>query len=89
MSDTITDVILTGTEYQDLYDATGITVGVSIVIQNKSNTNIYLHKTASKPGALSTDGYILAPDLRSPVIVDANENGCWAKGVGPINVQTV
>jgi hypothetical protein len=87
MADTITDVTLTGDEFQDIYNATSITVGTSIAIQNKTTSMLLVQLQADQPEDDSTDGILIDDDVSVPYIVDSNENGCWVKGVGPINIQ--
>ena len=88
MADTIPDVILNGTEYQDLYSETGITVGTKLLLFNKSTSYIRVILSATQPTDNSTDGVIIEIEgAMRPFIVDAGENGCWAKGYGPLSVQ--
>lgn len=87
MADTISDVSLTNIAYTDIYDETGISVGTALVIQNKTKSNVILQLTASQPTVSSTDGYLLEPDAKFPVKVEAGENGVWAIGSGPLGVQ--
>ncbi len=92
MSDTISDVPLAGAVYQDLYDATGITVGVSIIIQNKSMDRVWIYIKATVPSASSRDGYLLlgGNDKKADsVTIGAGENGCWGFGSGPVSVRAV
>ncbi len=87
MTDTLPDVILLEEEYQDLYAATGITVGKALLIQNKTMSNLFLQEGLTQPD----------PDDRSGILVDVNPNylwsitsgssGVWAFGAGPIHIQ--
>ncbi len=90
MADTIADIPLTGAAYQDLYDATGITVGVSVIIQNKSMDRVWIQIKATTPTAASRDGYLLLggnDKTADSVTIAAGESGCWAFGSGPIGVR--
>lgn len=86
MADTIADVTLNGDVYQDLYTATGISVGDALIIQSKTNDDIYIQVSASQPSADSTDGYLLK-SIDPPVRVGTGASGCWALGKGPLSVQ--
>jgi len=48
MSDTLPDVKLLGVEYQDIYDATGITPSTHIAIQNKRSVAVYVQVSPNK-----------------------------------------
>lgn len=87
MADTIADIILTGTEYQDVYSETGITVGTKIVIQNKTTDKVWVQVNASQPSSDSRDGYLMEPDAKFPISIDVGASGCWAFGNGPISVN--
>ena len=88
MADTRPDVTLDGTEYQDLYDETGISVGTKLILFNKSTSDVRVIIAATKPSDNSTDGVVMEVEgAMRPFIVDSGESGCWAKGFGPINVQ--
>ena len=91
MADTIDDVILTGTAYQDVYAATSISVGTELILQNKSKNLMFVQISASQPTATSVNGFILLPytegRLASTAQIDAGETGCWIIGTGPLGVQ--
>ena len=91
MADTIDDVVLTGTAYQDIYAATGISVGTALILQNKSKNLILVQISASQPSTDSENGFIMLPYTEGRVDsiaqVDAGETGCWAIGTGPLGVQ--
>jgi hypothetical protein len=76
MADTIADVALTNTAYVDLYAATGISVGIALVLQNKGNSDIIVVISAGQPTATDTDGVAVRPF--GFVAVDPNESGAWA-----------
>ena len=84
---TLPDVNLLGTAYQNLYAATGITVGTSVTVQNKSGYPIYLQNIAAQPDSSSTNGIILMPlGLQA---VTGTIVGLWAKGTGPVTVEII
>lgn len=84
---TINDVSLTGTAYQNLYAATGIVVGTSVTVQNKSGFPVYLQNVASQPTGGSKNGFVLQPyDI---IDVTGTIAGLWAKGTGPIMVEVI
>lgn len=86
MADTIADVVLTGAAYQDMYAATGISVGDELIIQNKTSGIIYIQVSVAQPGSSSVDGYLVRP-VDPPVIIGLGASGCWVTGRGPVNVQ--
>lgn len=84
---TIPDVILTGTAYQNVYTATGIVVGTSVTVQNKSSTPVWLQNIALIPDSSSTNGWVLLPF--DSIIVDGAIAGLWAFGHGPVGVEVI
>lgn len=86
MADTIPDVPLLGVAYQDLYAATGITVGVDLIIQNKTSEPIRVQIASSAPAADSKDGVVVGP--RGYITTGTGESGAWAFGEGLISVQS-
>lgn len=87
MSDTLPDVKLLGVEYQDLYDATGITPTTHIAIQNKRSVAVYIQVAPNKPSSTSTDGYLLLPN--KVCIVVGTISRVWAMGRSTVSVQIV
>jgi len=88
MADTRPDVILNGEEYQDLYAATGITVGTKLILFNKSTSDVSVILSATKP--LNNDTKGIRIEIKGSIrafTVDSGESGCWAKGWGPLSVQ--
>lgn len=88
MADTIPDIILTGEEYQSVNTETGITVGTSVRIQNKSIRNAILVKSSSKPDK-TTRGYLIKPDARFTIDIASGEPELWLLGEGPIGIEEI
>lgn len=87
MANTIPDIRLSGTGYQNLYDLTGITVGTSIVIQNKQSVAVYVQIAPNMPNSASRDGYLLIGN--ESCIIQGTISGVWAFGTSKISVQVV
>ena len=76
----MTNVTLPMNEWVDLYDATGITVGVQINSVNLTPNSVRLASTASEP-TISDDHLPL--EFRSGVAQnDTGDPGAWALCVG-------
>lgn len=84
---TLPDVNLLGTAYQNLYAATGITVGTSVTVQNKSSYPVYLQNLAATPDSSSKNGLLLMP--YDVVPVTGTIVGLWAFGSGPVTVEII
>lgn len=82
MADSIPDINLNGA-WQNIYALSGISVGTSISIQNKSSRHTLVFIKATTP--TGDVGYSLAP-LES-ITIDSGESGCWLKGNGYVFVQ--
>ena len=77
MADTLANVTLPIGVWVDLYEATGLTAGTQIQIQNIGGVNVLLHTGAEQPTA--TDGFnILRPDSLTFVSQTA-PTGAWAR----------
>lgn len=87
MATTIPDVILTNSAYTDVYVASGLAIGTSVIIQNKSTVGAFLQLKSSQPLAASADGVFL--EAYSFYVVDQGEVGCWARGNTKLSVQEV
>lgn len=84
---TLPDVNLLGTAYQNLYAATGITLGTGVTVQNKSGYPVLLQNIAAQPDSSSKNGLLLMPfDL---VPVTGTIVGLWAFGTGPVTVEII
>ena len=55
MATSLTPVTLTADTWVDLYDATGITLGVQLIIQNTGRDEARLSESVAEP--ISTTGY--------------------------------
>lgn len=90
MAATIPDITIQNTAYTNVYTATGITVGTSVIVQNKGNAPVFLQTTAAIPLATNEDGVVLS---RLEILtVDAGELGLFAKSFDTtckLSVQTV
>lgn len=87
MANTIADVTLEGSVYQDIYAATSIATGTTITIQNKTNDFVRIQVNSSQPSASSKNGYALSP--LASAIIDGTPSGVWCFGVGNIMVQAI
>jgi len=87
MATTIPDLQINNTAYLDLYAATGIPVGTRLVIQNKTTVGAFLQIKNFQPASNSQDGIFL--EAYKFYIVDANEVGCWVKGMTKLSVQEI
>lgn len=89
MADTLSDITITNTAWTNLYTATSLTVGVALLIQNKSSLPILLQIKATSPSASSVDG--VAIDKFQFSQIDSGASGVWAKAVSSsavVNVQS-
>lgn len=85
MADTIPDVNITSTAYTNINTESGISVGTALILQNKSNSNMFVQIAASQPDADSTDGLHLytAPYTLSILQITAGEtNPVWVRSAG-------
>lgn len=87
MAMTISDCVLTNSAYTDVYTATGIAVGTSLIVQNKSTVGAFLQIKSTQPTAASQDGIFL--EAYQFYVVDADEVGLWARGNTKLSVQGV
>lgn len=87
MADTIDDITLNGTDWQDAFDLTGIPVLTSIFIQNKTASRIFIYIKTTKPTSDFDQGYSL--DVGADFTVIAGENGCWLYGNGPVHIRSL
>lgn len=86
MADTLPDVTVPSNDFIDAYAATGITLGTSIVITNKSGRTILVVEAASKPAADSKDGVPIYPNnsFTNPSVVTGTPSGVWIKTLSPL-----
>lgn len=83
MSDTLPDIQISNTEYSDINTLTGLAVGTSLAISNKSTSPILLQISSTKPADDSTDGELLSinPYSTSVKVITSGENTVWAKSL--------
>lgn len=82
---TLSDIVLVPSFYTDIYSVAGITIGTSIIIQNKSSIPVLVQNKAVQPSPNNWDG-VLIPKY-GVWIVEVGSAGVWAKGDGPISVE--
>lgn len=85
MANTINDVVLTLSAYVNVYTATSITVGKTVILQNKGNVPVIVQVKGSTPAANDRNGFVVLPN--QSVVIDKTPAGIFALGDGPINVQ--
>lgn len=87
MADTLPNVSLPIGQWVDLYNATGITVGTQIQVQNLGGSLVLLHTGETAP--TSADGFnILRPDSIT-FVSQAAPTGTWAKSENDIGLLNV
>lgn len=84
---TLLDVILVGQNYQNLYAATGIVIGTSVTVQNKTSSVVYLQNIGPQPSDVSSAGFTLLPN--EMISVTGSILGLWAKGKGAVAVEVI
>lgn len=94
MSETIPDIVVTGTEYLDINTASGIAVGTEFIVVNKSTQHMFVIEKDVQPDNSSTDGLPLTTLINNYGVVTVHEGSlrswvrCSTKGVtGKISVQ--
>lgn len=85
MSNTIPDVILDNTTYQNINTLSGIAVGTKVILQFKGSGSIRLQIKPTQPTINSMDGVQLS--TLEFYVVDAGESTIWARGTGRLSVQ--
>ena len=86
MANTINDVSI-GNTWTDIYAATSIASGKSVIIQNKGSVYIVVATNAPAPTAGTTNGYVVSPF--ESCIVDSGEAGLWARSVQQDSTATI
>lgn len=82
---TIADVQLDPKSYIEIYNATSITPGTQILVQNKSRGLVYVQNKDEQPPSTSSDGFIIAElDLW---VVPTGTMKAWFRGDGAIAVE--
>ena len=83
-------VKLTGGEFVDLYDVTGVDVGTQLIVTNITMSDVRLFATATTPDPSTDDSF---PCLfgGSSVTNDASDPGAWvvSSGDGAILVEVL
>lgn len=89
MADTIADVPVSNTTYTDLNTVTGIAVGTSLILTNKSSSVIRVQLAVSKPADNSEAGEIIQvlPNSTAVKIVTQGSNTVWAQALTTDNAQ--
>lgn len=84
MADTIPDIPVTSTDWVDLNTLSLIVAGSAATVSNKSNDNVLLQLSATKPDADSKGGEVLTPlpDIYATRLVSSGESTVWAKSLG-------
>lgn len=89
MAETLNDVDMDGT-WLDIYTITGLTIGTSLVIKNKSSSTPLIQVTIAQPTQSSMSGWDLSvtePGSWTTVRNIPVGNKVWVKGSGPLFVQ--
>ena len=87
MADSIADIVLTGTDWQDAYALSSIAVGTTVVIQNKSSGFVNLYIKATKPTSEFDNGYSLVSG--EAITLPASLSGIWLFGEGPVHIRSL
>lgn len=87
MANTIPDIKLSGSAYQNIYALTAIPAGTHILIQNKQSTAVYIQIQTSQPDSASRDGYMLVGN--EACIIKGTITNVWAFGTSRICVQVL
>ena len=89
MADTIDNTILAAGTWVDLHVATGITVGLQVIVYNLGTSTVLLHTGLAQP--LTTDGFIILKPGES-LQNEVGASGVWAHSVfkrGLVNVGVI
>lgn len=82
---TLPDVILDNTSYQNINALSGIAVGNKMVLQFKGTGSVRLQIRPTQPIVSSLDGVQL--NTLELYGVDSGESTVWVKGTGRLSVQ--
>lgn len=82
---TLPDVILDNTSYQNINALSGIAVGSKMVLQFKGTGSVRLQIRPTQPIVSSLDGVQL--NTLELYGVDSGESTVWVKGTGRLSVQ--
>ena len=90
MANTLPDVVLPENTWVDLYDTTGITVGLAVTVTNKGSYPILLAVSASSPSSSTLGAPLYPGPFGSVAFVDSDGLGLWARatvGTSQVLVQ--
>lgn len=93
MADTIPDVPAPANDWVNIYTLTGISVGTSVTITNKSSYEVLIQERATKPLSDNVNGKVLATINTGTyqATVTGTPTGIWVKSSGKnnalINIQ--
>ena len=87
MADSVVDIVLTGTTWQDAYTLSSIAVGTTVVIQNKTSGFVSLFIKATIPLVDTSAGYSLASG--EAITMPASLTGIWLFGDGPVHIRSL
>lgn len=92
MADTLQNITLPSNTWVDLYAATGIAVGTSLIVSNLGTKRVYLAESAATPPLPNdaSEGYVyLEPNTGIDKTFELTPSGAWAysKRASKINVQ--
>lgn len=85
MADTVDDVVLTGSDWQNGYTLSGIAGGTSVQVQNKTSGRVFVYFKATKPTSDFGNGLVL--DSYDTYTVPASVSGLWLFGDGPVHIR--
>lgn len=85
MADTIGDVVLDNSSYQNVNLLSGIPVGTKVLLQFKGTGNVRVQLKPFQPASSSIDGLQLI--TVEMYMIDQGESIIWAKGSGRLCVQ--
>lgn len=94
MADTIPNITVGSTSWIDVYDATGIAVGTSVLITNNSEPYLLIQEQAASPSASNNDGKLMGNIFRGghQATVTNTPNGLWLKATKTacsVNIQAI
>lgn len=87
MADTLANILIPKNTWVDLYAATGIVVGVQIIVQNLGACDLYAASQASAPTDLSAYQVI---EFAKTAANEAGDAGAWVYSLncdGLVNVR--
>ena len=76
MAESLPPISISNNQWVDLYAATGIDSGTSIVVQNTGSNDCALVESDSQPNISTTGKHIIAP--KDHMVNEASNIGAWA-----------